>query len=170
MRVRNQLNILMASTLMLLSYAVKAEESHVTGGHAGSEIHLSESLGLLLRQEMHAIENGMRDLIPVISSGAWADVASIAQNISDSFIMKQKLTPDQKEELHRVLPQGFVEMDQDFHSAAGMLAHAATMKNSDVVNFYFFKLNSACVSCHTKYAGKRFPGLIDNTKESDHQH
>ena len=112
----------------------------------------------------------MKNLVPAISSGEWEKVASIAQNISNSFIMKQKLTTAQKDELHRVLPSQFIEMDQDFHNSAGMLAHAAGMKNADVVNFYFFKLNSACVACHSKYATQRFPGLVKGNEGDSHQH
>ena len=137
---------------------------------AENEIHLSADLHQLLSQEMVAIENGMQDLVPLIAAGEWGQVASIAQKISDSFIMKQKLTAAQKEELHQVLPQQFVEMDQDFHASAGMLAHAAGMKNADVVGFYFFKLNTACVACHTKYAGERFPGLVHGKESDEHQH
>jgi cytochrome c556 len=67
-----------------------------------------------------------------------------------------------------VLPQQFIEMDMDFHKSAGMLAHAAEMKNADVVNFYFYKMNAACVSCHGKYATERFPGLIKGGDEEHH--
>jgi len=147
-----------------------AAEDHAAEGHADNKIHLSADLQSLLGEEMVAIENGMKNLIPAISSGEWEQVASIAQNIKSSFIMKQKLTTAQKEELHRALPGQFIEMDQDFHNSAGMLAHAAGMKNADVVNFYFFKLNSACVACHSKYATERFPGLVKGNEEDSHQH
>ena len=145
-------------------------EDHTAGRQAGNEIHLTADLRHLLRQEMVAIENAMKALIPAISSGDWGAVNAIAQKISDSFIMKQKLTPAQKEELHRVLPHRFIEMDQDFHSSAGMLAHAAEMKNADVVNFYFYKLNNACVECHSQYATQRFPGLVNGSAGDSHQH
>jgi len=146
------------------------DEEHAAEGQAVNRIHLSADLRNLLGEEMVAIENGMKNLVPVISSGEWGQVASIAQNISNSFIMKQKLTMAQKDELHRVLPGQFIEMDQEFHNSAGMLAHAAGMKNADVVNFYFFKLNSACVACHSKYATERFPGLVKGNEGDSHQH
>jgi hypothetical protein len=147
-----------------------AAGSHVPGNDPGTELHLSAGLQRLLNDEMAAIESGMQDLIPAISSGEWETVASIAQNISDSFIMKQKLTAAQKEELHQALPPLFIEMDQDFHASAAMLAHAAGMRNYDVVNFYFFKLTSACVDCHRRYATQRFPGLVKENKGEGHQH
>lgn len=157
--------------LLFIPQATLAEaENHAAERQANNEIHLSADLHHLLAQEMLAIENGMKDLIPAISSGEWEKMASIAQKISDSFIMKQKLTAAQKKELHRSLPRLFVEMDQDFHNSASMLAHAAGMENADVVNFYFFKLNSACVACHAKYASERFPGLVKGNGGGDHQH
>jgi len=70
--------------------------------------------------------------------------------------------------LHRVLPEQFIEMDMDFHKSAGMLAHAAEMRNADVVHFYFYKMNANCVSCHSKYAQERFPGLANGDKEGHH--
>ncbi len=137
---------------------------------AGQGLQISPDLSKLLNQEMAAIQEGMMGLIPAISSGKWDEAAKIGRNIKASFILKQKLTPSQKEELHRVLPAGFIEMDQAFHNAAGMLAHAAEMKNAEVVNFYFFKLNEACVSCHAKYATDRFPGLAKPSEKDGHHH
>lgn len=159
------------SLSLFFPQVILAEDDHHGPGHnEGTGIHLSADLHQLLNDEMAAIESGMQNLIPVISSGEWETVASIAQKISDSFIMRQKLTAAQKEELQQVLPPLFIEMDQDFHASAAMLAHAAKMRNADVVSFYFFKLNSACVDCHRRYATQRFPGLAKESKEEGHQH
>ena len=166
-----RVTIMVVSMLLFFPlFTLAGDEEHAAERPAGNEIHLSADLRNLLGEEMLAIENGMKNLVPAISSGEWEKVASIAQNISNSFIMKQKLTTAQKDELHRVLPSQFIEMDQGFHNSAGMLAHAAGMKNADVVNFYFFKLNSACVACHTKYATERFPGLLKGNEGDSHQH
>lgn len=149
---------------------VKPEADH--GHHAKPEmahgVELSSDLKALLNQEMALIQKGMMDLIPLIAAGEWQAAASIGNQIKASFILKQKLTASQKEELHRVLPELFVEMDQDFHKSAGMLAHAAEMKNADVVNFYFYKMTDACVSCHGKFAAERFPGLVRGKGQEDH--
>ena len=131
-------------------------------------VQLSTDLLALLNTEMGLIQAGMMDMVPAIAAGEWGKVAAIAQKIKASFILKQKLTDAQKEELHQVLPQQFIEMDMDFHKSAGMLAHAAEMKNADVVNFYFYKMNAACVSCHGKYAAGRFPGLANDGDEEHH--
>jgi len=149
---------------------VKPETDH--GHHAKPEmahgVDLSADLMALLNQEMALIQKGMMDLIPVIAAGEWDDAASLGKQIKASFILKQKLTASQKEELHRVLPELFVEMDQDFHKSAGMLAHAAEMKNADVVSFYFYKMNAACVTCHSKFAAARFPGLAPGKGHEGH--
>jgi cytochrome c556 len=143
----------------------------VNAQHLKSQVsqgaHLSPGSLSLLNQEMGLIQKGMMDLVPAIAAGEWNKVATIGKKIEASFILKQKLTEAQKEELHQVLPEQFVEMDKDFHKAAGMLARAAEMKNADVVNFYFYKMNDACVSCHGKYAAERFPGLA---KEGEKGH
>lgn len=165
-------------SLPLLSLAasheqhVKPETDH--GHHAvpqaSSGAELSPDLKALLNQEMALIQKGMMNLIPVIAAGEWEDATLIGNQIKASFILKQKLTESQKEELHRVLPELFVEIDQDFHQSAGMLAHAAEMKNADVVNFYFYKMNAACVSCHAKFAAARFPGLVPGEGQNGHHH
>ncbi|MBW2475932.1 MAG: cytochrome c [Deltaproteobacteria bacterium] len=147
------------------SYANRAHhmESQISQG-----VQLSPSLLALLNQEMRLIQQGIMDMVPAIAAGEWDKVSALGQKIKESFILKQKLTDAQKEELHRVLPQQFIEMDMDFHKSAGMLAHAAEMKNADVVNFYFYKMNAACVSCHGKYAASRFPGLSKGGKVEHH--
>jgi hypothetical protein len=146
----------------------ETEHAHQMKVQPSQAVQLSPGLLALLNQEMGLIQQGMMDMVPAISAGEWDKVSSVGQKIKASFILKQKLTDAQKEELHRVLPQQFIEMDMDFHKSAGMLAHAAEMKNADVVNFYFFKMNAACVSCHGKYATERFPGLIKGGDEEHH--
>ena len=138
-----------------------AAHTHQMKPQVSQGVHLSPGLLALLNQEMGLIQQGMIDMVPAIAAGEWHKVSAIGQKIKASFILKQKLTDAQKEELHRVLPQQFIEMDMAFHKSAGMLAHAAEMKNTDVVNFYFYKMNAACVSCHSKYAAERFPGFVN---------
>ncbi|MDX2495680.1 MAG: hypothetical protein QNK27_12025 [Desulfuromusa sp.] len=73
-----------------------------------SEFHLSHDLKVILNQEMNAIQEGMMKIIPAIATGDWETIAEIAKNINDSFILKQKLTQKQIEELHHSLPAGFI--------------------------------------------------------------
>lgn len=146
------------------------EHSQYARPQASQRVQLSPDLLALLNQEMGLIQQAMMDIVPAIASGEWGKVSSIGKKIKASFILKQKLTEAQKEELLRVLPQQFIEMDMDFHKSAGMLAHAAEMKNADVVNFYFYKMSAACVSCHGKYATGRFPGLANGSDEEEHHH
>ena len=146
----------------------ETDHGHLAKPEMATGAQLSPALMTLLNQEMALIQKGMMDLIPLIAAGEWDDAAAIGKQIKASFILKQKLTAAQKEELHRILPELFVEMDQDFHKFAGMLAHAAEMKNADVVNFYFYKMTAACVSCHGKFAATRFPGLSLEKGQADH--
>ena len=145
-----------------------AERVHHMDSQTSQGFLLSPGLLTLLNQEMGLIQQGIMDMVPAIAAGEWDKVSNLGLKIKESFILKQKLTEAQKEELHRVLPQQFIEMDMDFHKSAGMLAHAAEMKNADVVNFYFYKLNTACVSCHGKFAAERFPGLVKGGEEGHH--
>ena len=170
--------ILFCLPQLVLAASHEHHEQHtnpdaVNARHAKSQLsqnaHLSPDLLSLLNQEMGLIQKGMMDLVPAIAAGEWDNIATIGKKIEASFILKQKLTDAQKEELNQVLPEQFVEMDMDFHKSAEMLAHAAETKNADVVNFYFYKMNDACVSCHEKYAAERFPGLAKGD-EKGHRH
>ncbi len=119
----------------------EAVPHHPASHAANKEFRLSPELRQLLVAEMLAVQDGMMCLIPAISSGNWKKMAEIGMKLHDSYIMKQKLSKSQLEELHDSLPEGFQELDHTFHHSAGMLARAADEKNADVVNVYFYKLN-----------------------------
>lgn len=144
----------------------QAAEENQPGKHMlekHSELQLSHDLKEILNQEMNGIQGGMKKIIPAIAAGDWETIAKTAKNIGDSFILKQKLTQKQIEELHHSLPAGFIEIDQKFHSTARKLAHSAHQQDAELVNFYFYKLHSQCTQCHAKYATERFPNLKPNT-------
>lgn len=135
----------------------KERESHTI--EERSAIHLSHDLKVILNQEMNEIEQGAMEIIQAISAGNWEKITKIAEKIKNSFILKQKLTETQIEELHHSLPTEFIEMDHSFHSTAGKLAHAALEHDGELVNFYFYRLHSQCLNCHSIYASARFPKL-----------
>ena len=172
MPLLKQITLVLAAILFCSSQLVMAasheHDEHNTKSQTSQGVQLSPGLLALLNQEMGLIQQGIMDMVPAIAAGEWDKVSALGQKIKKSFILKQKLTDAQKEELHRVLPLQFIEMDMDFHKSAGMLAHAAEVKNADVANFYFYKMNAACVSCHGKYAAERFPGLSKGDEEGHH--
>jgi hypothetical protein len=133
-----------------------------------THLQLDADIHLLLKQEMQAIQQGMMSLVPAIASGDWNKVAQIGSDIEGSYLLKQKLTKAQLHALHSSLPAEFIKQDQAFHHSAGMLAHAAEMGNADIVNFYFYKLNTACIECHTEFAQPRFPLLKPKPHKTHH--
>ena len=88
----------------------------------------------------------------------------------DSYVMKHQLSSAQRNAIHQSLPPTFIELDRGFHRSAGMLAHAAKSRNSELVNFYFYKLVDTCVACHSKYAGDRFPDLVVKKGQGNPHH
>ncbi|TKB24632.1 hypothetical protein FCL47_17525 [Desulfopila sp. IMCC35006] len=156
-------------SIITLSHASEVYLSPKHSPKQPNELHLSHDLQEVLNQEMNEIEKGMMAIIPAIAAGNWQSIAELAQKIKDSFILKQKLTEDQMKELHHSLPTGFIAMDQIFHATAGKLAHAAHRGDGELVNFYFYKLHSQCMNCHSKYASKRFSNLKSSQQaETDH--
>lgn len=116
---------------------------------------LSGDVRALLSQEMQQIEKGMKDIFSHMVRGEYKEINTIALKIRDSFILRKKLTKEQKEEL-RKLPKSFFALDQSFHEAAGDLANAAEFGDKNTVVEYYQKMAAKCVACHSTYATHRF--------------
>lgn len=163
---------IMATTLCFVStsYASGEKQTEVHSTEKGFKLHLSQDLNGLLNQEMNEIESGMKKILSAMAAGNWDTISHIARKIKKSFILKQKITPKQMEELHSSLPKEFIAMDRDFHSTAEKLADAALEHDGELVNFYFSKLNGKCTNCHSQYASERFPNFrsVQQGKEKQH--
>jgi hypothetical protein len=172
MKKTTLLAVIMVATCCFVSTShasgEKQPEVHNTG--KGFELHLSHDLNGLLNQEMNELESGMTKIITAISAGNWDTIIQIAKKIKNSFILKQKITPKQMEELHSSLPKEFIAMDRDFHLTAGKLAHAAFAHDGELVNFYFYKLYEQCTKCHSQYALERFPNFKSVQQGKGEQH
>ena len=132
--------------------------------------NLSDDLRVLLKQEMRAVEQGMKDIITANLAGDSKAISDIATKIKNSFILKQSLTKSQMHELHTKLSSDLIRQDKDFHYMAGMLAHAADMKKPELINFYYSKLFEACLSCHKVHAQHRFSNLTLENNNHNHNH
>lgn len=131
---------------------------------------LSPELRALLAKEMKALQQGMQSIIPAYASGNFDEVAHIARQMKNSFILKQAITKEQKQELKHKLPKAFIKRDQQFHQYAGMLAHVAEEKHTELVGFYFYKLTESCVGCHEAFATHKFPKLKSKAQHHKHNH
>lgn len=132
---------------------------------------LSSQLRVVLSQEMIALEKGMKEIFSSMIAGDYEKIEKTAGNIKNSFILEQKLTQNQKEELHSKLPEAFLTLDSTFHKDAEMLEHVANIKNPELTQFYFNKMTNACVSCHQSFAQEKFPLFKPlNQKQTIHQH
>lgn len=120
---------------------------------------LSPKLRTALMAEMVGVKEGVAELSTFIATGEW-DAASLrAERIRDSYIMKQKLSRAELEELERMLPVEFVELDNAFHKHADRLVHAAKTKNYELAVFYYSKMMEGCGNCHARYATHVFKGF-----------
>jgi hypothetical protein len=139
--------------------------------YSESEVEsLSPELRALLMQEMLALQEGMKNIVPAFASGDLEEVSDIAGKINRSFILKQKITDSQKHELHKKLSKGFILKDEQFHQYAGMLEHVSKERHIELVGFYYSKLLESCIGCHSEYASHRFPGLSNESANEKHHH
>lgn len=159
------LSLLLTASCSELHITEKQDHPSVQHAH----MQLDADIQQLLQQEMQAIQTGMMSLVPAIASGDWKKVTEIGKNMEGSYLLKQKLSTEQRHALHKSLPAAFIKYDQAFHHSAGMLAHAAEEGHSDIVSFYFYKLSAACVECHSEFATERFPNLAVK-KSVGHHH
>lgn len=131
---------------------------------------LSSEVRVVLSQEMISLEKAMKAILSSMIAGDYRTIEETAVKIKNSFILKQKLTPVQKEELHTKLPQSFIAQDSTFHNDAAMLEHVANIKNPELTQFYFNKMLNACVSCHQSFAQEKFPLLKPIENQNHHAH
>ncbi len=133
-----------------------------------ASIELPKDISLLLQQEMQQIRQGMESLTWLVASGNFSAVAKVAQELEAGYIMKHKLSKEQRHLLVATLPSGFKALDQRFHAQAGLLAVAAQQHDAELVNFYIYKMNEACVACHAEYVSDRFEGFSSPSSHSHH--
>ncbi len=129
---------------------------------------LSPAIRTLLTQEMNSIQKTMTEILPLLVSGEWRQVSELAAKIAGGHIMKQKLSAEQAQELMTTLPQGFKDLDNNFHNSASMMSHVAKQGHIELVAFYYYRLTELCITCHAKYAQHRFPNLFLVPKEHSH--
>ncbi|MBF0371651.1 MAG: cytochrome c [Magnetococcales bacterium] len=120
---------------------------------------LTERLQGLIRQEMNLVETATLELWKGMVVGDLHKVAEQARAIHNSFILKQQLTPQDKQDLKRAVPAEFIAQDQAFHQLAAKTAEAAHGGDRALVQYYFGRMTSACITCHGQYATDRFPLL-----------
>ena len=159
--------VMLASSVVAPVSALEAE----TQAHARSRtaVDLPPRLKQALAKEMRALNEAMPRLVVALAAGDWHTIHELGGRIRDSFVMKQALSRKQRAELHRALPEGFLEIDAAFHEHAGRLAQAAASHDGELVAFYSHRLIDGCIRCHATYAGDRFPGF-GKPAGQDHRH
>lgn len=161
---------LLPALLLFFSFSAAAETDTHRSPLQNDPLRLPEEIRALLNQEMQAIRKGMESLVFDVASGNWNGIHQTAQNMKNSYIMAQRLSEHQRHQLHDALPAGFQEIDGKFHHYAGMLSHVAEERDMDLVQFYVYKMNEACTSCHSRYAPHKFEGFAAPNQHMRHSH
>lgn len=123
-------------------------------------LDLPQRLHQLLRQEMAQVEAAMMQLQSHLARGRRDEAAATARRIHESFILKQKLTKQELQELQSRLSDAFLKRDRSFHREAKKLAEAAENGRFMEAAKHFGTMTEACVACHREHAAERFPGLV----------
>ena len=145
-----------------------ATESHDQGhshgeaytGQRPQKLALPDHLLAVLRVEMNLIQAGMGTLLAHLSQGEGDAAGDVAETIQKSFVLKQQLGEEDLQLLVSLLPEVFVTQDRGFHKSAGELAAAARKGDFLSAVRIYGSMSESCVTCHTAYAGDRFPSLV----------
>ena len=122
---------------------------------------LTPKLQDLLRKEMLSINEASQQILASMVAGDDARVAELAQQIHDSFILRQSMTPEDKADLMAAVPEGFVQQDRAFHEISAALAEAARSGDRMRQQEQFGRMVEACSACHAQYATDRFPNFAE---------
>ena len=143
----------------------------VTAAAAGEPVlKLSPKLRSALVAEMAGMKTGVAELSVALASGDWAQASKRARVIRDSYILKQKLSRTELEELEHALPPEFAHLDARFHQHAEALAHAAERHDAELAGFYFGRMLDGCMNCHARYATHTLTGFAGAAPAAEHGH
>ena len=123
---------------------------------AGSVSAPSPEVQGLLSQEMQYIKSGMDEMLYAIISNDFQKVSKIARTIEHSYILKDKITEEQKKQLKESFPMKFFEYDMEFHETAQSLADFADFEDKKNVLEGYSNMIHQCVRCHESFAQFRF--------------
>lgn len=127
--------------------------------HESPVLQLSVPLRAAFIAEMQQVDANMQRIVVGLPRADWTALVEASHDIEGSFILEQKLTAEQRTELHRALPERFLAFDARFHDTAERLGAAARKGDAELAAFYTYKLVESCVSCHARYALHRFPAF-----------
>ena len=146
--------------IILISITISSSIVGAQGGARHAEtIVLPPDLLALLQAEMREINIGVQKIPVAIALGDWDTLSQTGESIRSSYIMAKSLTSEQKEILKSSLPERFKQMDSEFHSRAGKLAHAAEARDYELASYHYARLIEGCAQCHAMYAKDKFPGF-----------
>ncbi len=121
-------------------------------------LNMSPDLQQLFQAEMRELLLGTQHIAGALPVANWDGIADSALAMRNSYVLEQKLTTAQRQDLEQ-LPEQFKAFDEAFHHRAEKLAHAAKAKDAEAVSFHFSRLLDTCVACHSTYAKTKFPNF-----------
>jgi len=152
-----------ACVVLAVSLVLTATASGLSSAEESEKFpsNLTPRLQQLLQQEMQSIHAASQQILTSMTEGDDARIAELAQQIHDSFILRQSMTEEDKADFMRTVPQEFVTMDRAFHATAAELAEAARANDRKHQHAAFARMIESCTGCHARFATVRFPGFQD---------
>ncbi len=73
--------------------------------------------------------------------------------------MKQEFNSEEIKKIMKILPKGFIKLDQKFHMTANEVANAVDTNDFKTAISLYSEMTQSCLSCHSAYANDRFKNL-----------
>ena len=139
--------------MLLVSFSLSAA---TYDKHLERKFKLPDNFKENLSAEMYDLQSKMNQALEGISRGKWKMLESVARDMNEKYILKQKMSYMDKKYLKKYLPKGFVALDRYFHELAGEMADAAKKKDSKLVLEKYQGMIKSCMECHSRYADYKF--------------
>jgi cytochrome c556 len=160
---------LLAAIVVIGGFVAGLANTYAAEGHIPDQgVRLSPDLLNLLRAEMREITSGIQGVALSLATADWKSIQETSAKIRASYIMEKQLTPAQVDELEKVLPEQFKQLDSEFHQRAERLGAAAAAHDPELVAFHYSRLVESCARCHSAFARKRFPGFAIPVPQGHH--
>ncbi len=150
------------ATVIILSFSTisiaQTMQTHDSTSAKSQQLQLPENVHAVLIHEMTTITHLMGNLLEFIVRGDAINSSRAALEISNTNL-KQEFNLQELKKIMKILPKGFIKMDQKFHMTANAVANAVDTNDFKTAINLYSEMTQSCVSCHMTYANNRFKNL-----------
>ncbi|MCC7431483.1 cytochrome c [bacterium] len=129
-----------------------------------ADYKLSGKQKVIYHQEMVKIDSAMAKMTRYLAKGDFVQLRKTAQDVRNNFVLKSKLTLDEKKVMETKLSKKFKTMEANFYRHLAKLAEVAKRRDLELSHFYFDKVLKDCTNCHKNTTPEKFTNFFRKKK------